>query len=118
MTNAIKRNFDAPDEVRHFDKSRVEVLKLGDAEAIRVTNQPGWRWSESVKPLVGTDSCQVSHLIHVISGRIMVRMDDGSEAEFGPGDVGFVPPGHDAWIIGNEPFVSIDFPDCHRLALT
>jgi hypothetical protein len=81
-------------------------VALGDVEAIRVTNQPGWRWSECVKRIVGTDSSQVSHLIHVLSGRIKVRMDDGSEAEFGPGDVEVVPPGHDAWIVGNEPFIS------------
>jgi hypothetical protein len=84
----VKKSFDAPDEIRSFEKSKIEVVNLGDAEAIRVTNQPEWRWSECVKPIVATDSCQVSHLIHVISGRIKVRMDDGSEAEFGPGDVG------------------------------
>jgi hypothetical protein len=67
---------------------------------------------ECVKPIAGTDSCQVSHLIHVISGRIVVRMDDGSEAEFGPGDMGSIPLRHDAWIAGSEPFISIDFPDC------
>ncbi len=106
----------SPEEIRSFDKSKVEVVYLGDVEAIRVTNQPGWRWSECVKPIAGTDSYQVSHLIHVISGRIVVRMDDGSEAEFGPGDVGSIPPGHDAWIVGNEPFICIDFPDCRTMA--
>jgi hypothetical protein len=60
---------------------------------------------------IGTDSCQVGHLIHVTSGRIVVRMDDGSEAEFGPGDVGSIPPGHDAWVVGDESFISIDFGD-------
>ena len=109
MTKMIKKSFDAPEEIRSFDKSKVEVVYLGDVEAIRVTNQPGWRWSECVKPIAGTDSCQVTHLIHVISGRIVVRMDDGSEAEFGPGDVGSIPPGHDAWAVGDEPFISIDF---------
>ncbi|MBV8414760.1 MAG: cupin [Verrucomicrobia bacterium] len=80
MANMVKKSFDAPDEIRSFEKSKIEVVKLGDAEALRVTNQPGWRWSECVKPIVGTDSCHVSHLIHVLSGRIKVRMDDGSEA--------------------------------------
>jgi hypothetical protein len=112
MAKMVKKSFDAPEEIRSFDKSRIEVVDLGDVKAMRVTNQPGWRWSECVKPIVGTDSCQVGHLIHVISGRIVVRMDDGSEAEFGPGDVGSIPPGHDAWIIGNEPFISIDFWGC------
>ena len=111
MAKMVKKSFDAPEEIRSFDKSKIEVVDLGDVKAMRVTNQPGWRWSECVKPIVGTDSCQVGHLIHVISGRIVVRMDDGSEAEFGPGDVGSIPPGHDAWIIGNEPFISIDFGD-------
>jgi hypothetical protein len=111
MTKMIKRSVDTPEEIRSFDKSKVEVVYLGDVEAIRVTNQPGWSWSECVKPIVRTDRCQVSHLIHVISGRILAPMEDGSEAEFGPGDVGSIPPGHNAWIVGNEPFVSIDFPD-------
>jgi hypothetical protein len=107
----VKKSFDAPEEIRSFDKSKIEVVVLGDVKAMRVTNQPGWRWSECVKPAVGTDSCQVGHLIHVISGRIVVRMDDGSEAEFHPGDVGTIPPGHDAWVVGDEPFISIDFGD-------
>ena len=102
MTTMVKKSFDVPEEIRSFDKSKIEVVHLGDVEAIRVTNQPGWRWSECVKPIVGTDSCQVSHLIHVISGRIAVRMDDGSEAEFGPGDVGA--------------FISIDFPGRRTIA--
>ena len=92
-------------------KKSFEVVDLGDVEIRRVTHEPGWRWSECVKPTVGTDSCQVGHLIHVLSGRILVRMNDGSEAEFGPGDVGSIPPGHDAWTLGDEPFISIDFGD-------
>jgi hypothetical protein len=104
-----------PEEIRSFDKSKVEVVYLGDGEAIRVTNQPGMAAGRSVSNrLLGPTVA--SHLIHVISGRIVVRMDDGSEAEFGPGDVGSIPPGHDAWIVGNEPFISIDFPDCRTMA--
>ena len=76
-----------------FTRARIEVVDLGGVKVMRVIHEPGWRWSECVKPAVGTDSCQVGHLIHVISGRIVVRMDDGSEAEFGPGDVGSIPPG-------------------------
>jgi uncharacterized cupin superfamily protein len=118
MTEALSGIDDYPNvysEIGTYDKSKVEVADLGGVEAIRVTNQPGRRWSECVKPIVGTDSCQVSHFIHVLSGRIRVRMDDGSEAEFDPGDVGSIPPGHDAWIVGNEPFISIDFPDCRTM---
>jgi hypothetical protein len=76
---------------------------------MRVTFEPGWPWSECVKPIVGTDSCQVSHLFNVISGRLVTRVDDSSEAEFGPDDLGFIPLGHDAWTVGNEPFVAIDY---------
>ena len=97
-------------ELRWVDPCAVLVCKT-ELKVTRVTHEPGWRWSECVKPAVGTDSCQVGHLIHVTSGRIVVRMDDGSEAEFGPGDVGSIPPGHDAWVVGDEPFISIDFGD-------
>ena len=109
MAKMVKKSFDAPEETRRVDKGKLEVVDLGGVQAMRVTFEPGWRWSECVKPIVGTDSCQVSHLVHVISGQMVVRMDDGSEAEFGPGDVGSIPPGHDAWIVGNERFVGIDF---------
>ena len=86
-------------------------MKLGDVTAMRVKFEPGWRWSECVKPGVGAESCQVGHLMHLVSGRVGVRMDEGSEVEFGPGDVGVIPPGHTAWILGNEGFVGIDFQD-------
>ena len=76
---------------------------------MRATFQPGWKWSESVKPSVGTDSCEVSHLVYTISGRMVVRMDDGKEIEIGPRDVASIPAGHDAWIVGQEPYVGIDF---------
>jgi hypothetical protein len=109
MAKMVKKSFDAPEEVRPIEKGKLEVVDLGGLKAMRATFQPGWRWSECVKPIAGTDSCQVEHLIHVISGRMAVKMDDGSEAEFAPGDVGSIPAGHDAWIIGDEPFVAIDF---------
>jgi len=109
MAKIVKKSFDAPDETRPAAKAKVAVVDLGDVQAMRTTFEPGWRWSESVKPIAGTDSCQVLHLTYVISGRMAVRMDDGSEAEFGPGDVGVIPPGHDAWVVGDAPFVGIDF---------
>ena len=113
MAKIVKKSFDAPEETRSLHKGKIEVVDSGGVEIRRVTHEPGWRWSECVKPTVGTDSCQVGHLIrhliHVLAGRIVVRMDDGSEAEFGPGDVGSIPPGHDAWVVGDEPFISIDF---------
>ncbi len=109
MAAMVKKNFDASEETRTIDKGKIETVDLGGVKAMRVTFEPGWHWSECVKPIVGTDSCQVPHLLHVVSGRMVTRMDDGTEAEFGPGDVGVIPPGHDAWVVGDEPFVGIDF---------
>lgn len=109
MTQMVKKNFDAPDETRPIAKGKVDIVNFGDLQPMRTTFEPGWRWSESIKPIVKTDSCQIQHLTYVISGRLAVRMDDGSEIEFGPGDVGMIPPGHDAWVVGNEPVVGIDF---------
>ncbi len=109
MAPMVKKSFAAPEETRPIDKGRIEVVDLGGVKAMRATFEPGWRWSESVKPVAGTDSCQVAHLLYVVSGRLVTRMDDGSEAEFGPGDVGSIPPGHDAWVVGTERFVAIDF---------
>ena len=98
-----------PDETRSFDKGKIDVTNVGDVSIGRAVMEPGWKWSTSVKPIVKTDSCQVKHTMYVISGKLHVRMDDGSELEFGPGDTGMVPPGHDAWVVGNEPFVGVDF---------
>jgi len=109
MAKMERKTFDTPEETRTVKKGEIDVVKLGDVTAMRVRFEPGWRWSECVKPVVETDSCEVAHLMHVVSGRMGVRMGDGTEAEFGPGDVGVIPPGHDAWIVGQEPFVGIDF---------
>jgi quercetin dioxygenase-like cupin family protein len=104
------RNPDQADEIRPFvDKGRVDVLKLATGTVGRGTFEPGWRWSEHVKPIAGTDSCQSAHLAYCVSGRMGVRMDDGTEKEIGPGDVVVIPPGHDAWVVGNEPCVQVDF---------
>ncbi len=109
MPTMIKKNFNAPEETRPMKKGKVEAVRLGEVTVMRITFEPGWRWSDCLKPIAGTASCQVAHLLHALSGRMRVRMDDGTEAEFGPGDVGSVPPGHDAWVVGNEPFVVLDF---------
>jgi uncharacterized cupin superfamily protein len=108
-TAITRKSFESPDETRKISKGNVEVLNLADATVMRATFEPGWRWSESVRPVAGTDSCQVAHLVYVISGRMGLRMDDGAETEIGPGDVASIPPGHDAWIIGDEPCVALDF---------
>jgi hypothetical protein len=104
------KNFDSPDETRPFEgKGKADVLNIGGQVVGKAVFEPGWKWSENVKPIAGTDSCQVSHLGYVISGRMKVYMDDGSEAEVGPGDVMAIPPGHDAEVIGDEACVSLDF---------
>ena len=103
-----RRNLDSPDETRTFENGKAEVVKLGDFSASRLVLEPGWRWSENVKPIAGTDSCQVLHTGYHVSGRLHVRLDDGTEAECGPGDAYVIPPGHDAWVVGDEPVVSVD----------
>lgn len=104
------RSLDAPDEVRPFTdgKGRVEIVRIGGLEVGRGTFEPGWRWSENVKPLAGTDSCQFEHHGYIVSGRMVIRMDDGSEHELKAGDAVHIAPGHDAWIPGDEPCVMID----------
>ena len=109
MAGAIKRSFDHPDEIREVPKARVEVVDLGGMPAMRCTFEPGWRWSETLKPIVGTDSCQVAHMGYMISGEMVCRMDDGSEITLHAGDAVTIPPGHDAWITGHEQCVFIDF---------
>ena len=109
MAETTKKNFSSPEDTRNVDKGKVDVLNLGGVQVMRATFQPGWKWSECVKPIVGTDSCEVSHLVYTISGRMAIRMDDGKETEIGPGDVASIPAGHDAWIVGQEPYVGIDF---------
>jgi quercetin dioxygenase-like cupin family protein len=104
----VKRNFDSPDETRPAGAGKAAVVGLGDVTLMKVTLEPGWKWSKDVKPLVNTASCQAPHLGYVLSGRLHVVMDDGSEEEFGPGDIEMIPPGHDAWVVGNEPVVALD----------
>jgi mannose-6-phosphate isomerase-like protein (cupin superfamily) len=102
------RSFQKPDERREFSLGKVEVVSLGGVTFGRATFEPGWRWSTCVKPIAKTESCEVPHLNFHVSGRLHVVMDDGSEAEFGPGDVSEIPPGHDAWVVGNEPAIVVD----------
>ena len=108
MAHMQKKNLAEPDELRVFDKGRLELVSLGGVTFGRATFQPGWRWSTSVKPLVNTRSCEAPHLQYHISGRLHVVMDDGNQEEFGPGDVSLLPPGHDAWVVGEDPVVVLD----------
>ena len=111
------RNLDKnPDEVRKFTNGKIELANLGDTTIGRMTLEQSWKWSKDVKPIVNTISCQMAHTAYGISGRLRVRMDDGTEAEFGPGEASYVPPGHDAWVVGNEPFVAVDFTGLKQYA--
>ncbi len=109
MAGVEARGFDSPDETRTPDKARVDVLRMGPTTAARYTFQPGWRWSESVKPIVGTDSCQVRHVGVAQSGTLHVKHDDGTDLEIGPRDAYVIEPGHDAWVVGDEVFVGFEF---------
>ena len=104
------KNFDSPDETRPFEgKGKADILQLGGHTVGKAVFEPGWRWSTHVKPIAKTDSCQVSHLGYVISGRMRIFMDDGSETEVSPGQVVAIPPGHDAETVGDEACVMVDF---------
>jgi quercetin dioxygenase-like cupin family protein len=110
MASVERKSFDKPDETRSFQgKGHVDLLNIGGGVVGLATFEPGWRWSEHVKPIAGTDSCQAAHFGYVISGHQAVRMDDGTEVEYGPGDVVAIPAGHDGWTLGDEPCVVIDF---------
>ena len=113
-----KKSLEQPDETRTFDNGKVDVVTVGGVGVGRFTLRPGWRWSDNVKPIVKTDSCQVTHLGLVTSGRLRVRMDDGREVVQGPGDVAAVPAGHDAWVDGNEEVVLLDFVGATNYAKT
>ncbi len=110
MAGTESRSFDAPDEVRPFaDKGEGRVVTLGGSTVLKGRFEPGWRWSEHVRPIVGTESCESPHFLYMLSGRMHVLMDDGTEAEAGPDDVVRIEPGHDAWVVGDEPAVAVDF---------
>jgi quercetin dioxygenase-like cupin family protein len=111
MAKMVKKSLDAAEEVRQFQdgKGQLELVDLANGGVGRATFQPGWQWSKHVKPMAKTDSCQSAHLGYYVSGRMKVVMDDGQEEEFGPGDYAVIPPGHDAWIVGDEPCVVIDW---------
>ena len=114
MAGVQRRDFESPDETRTPDKTHMAVVRMGTATAARLTFEPGWRWSECIKPIAGTDSCQVRHVGVAHSGRIGVKHDDGTEAEIGAGDAYVIEPGHDAWVVGDERFVGFEFE--HRAA--
>jgi quercetin dioxygenase-like cupin family protein len=110
MSGLEVKSFESPDESRPFAaKGKADVVTLATGPVLKGVFEPGWRWSEHVKPIAGTDSCQTAHLGYVLSGRMKVVMDDGSETEVGPGDVFSIAPGHDAWTVGEDACVTVDF---------
>lgn len=109
MEKAVKMSFERPDEVREFPKGRVELVKMNGVTVGRAIFEPGWRWLTSVQPLAKTASCEAPHFQYHVSGTLRIRMDDGTEFECRAGDVSLLPSGHDAWVVGTEPAVVVDF---------
>jgi quercetin dioxygenase-like cupin family protein len=120
ITEAVKltkKSLDTPDVTKDCGHGTLELVCLEDAALGRFTLQPGWKWSEHVRPMMHTESCPMHHLQYVISGRLRIVQDDGSRVDLGPGDFASIPPGHDGWVLGDEPFVCIDFsPDMKHYA--
>jgi quercetin dioxygenase-like cupin family protein len=116
VTKLEVRSYNSPDEVRTPDKTRVEVVRVEGFTLGRFNFAPGWRWSECVKPVVKTDSCQASHVGYAVAGSIIVRLQDGTEQTIVAGDAYTIPPGHDAWVVGDETFVGIEVMSAEQYA--
>ena len=116
MQNCVLRRFDTPDETRTFERGTLDIICIAGTTLGRARYEPGWKWSQHVAPLVGTRSCQVAHLGLVLEGRAMVRMDDGEEFELTPGDIFQIAPGHDSWVLGDRPYVSIHLMGAEQYA--
>jgi class 3 adenylate cyclase/mannose-6-phosphate isomerase-like protein (cupin superfamily) len=109
MARLQRQRFEESDDVRVLEHGTIAMVELGDHIVAHMALKPGWRWSQDLKPIVGTQSCQSHHLAFALSGRLRVQMTDGIEMEVGPGEVYEIPPGHDAWVVGDEPFITVDF---------
>ena len=109
MKETEHKSFEKSDEVRDFPHGRVELVRVADGEVGRLILEPGWRWSNDVKPIAKTESCEAPHFQYHVSGQLAVRMDDGTEFVAGPGDVTLLPSGHDAWVVGDQPVVVVDW---------
>lgn len=103
------RAFDEPDEVREFERGRIEVLNMSGGAIGRMVLQPGWQWSRHVRPLVGTEWCEAPHFQYHLSGTLHLQMSDGTEFDIEPGSVSSLPQGHDAWVVGNDDVILIDW---------
>jgi hypothetical protein len=109
MKGVEVKSFNAPDEVRTFDKGKVELVNVNGRMLGRATLQPGWRWSQSLKPMVNTESCQAPHFQYHVSGILHIKTDDGVERDVKAGEISLLGSGHDAWVVGDEPVVVVDF---------
>ena len=118
MSAAEQRNFGDADETRTFERGRLDLVKIGSSEIGRLILEPGWRWSDHVKPLAGTEWCEAPHFQYHVAGTLRVRMADGSEFDAGPGDVTALPSGHDAWVVGDEAVVIVDWWGASNYART
>ena len=116
VASFVTKSMDTPDERRTPSKTQVDIVKLEGLTIGRFTFQPGWRWSECIKPVVNTESCQLSHAGYAVAGRLMVRLPDGREAPIQAGESYAIPPGHDAWVEGEEPFVGIEVMSAEQFA--
>ena len=109
MANAEMKSLNSPDETRNFTNGKAEIVNVGGGAVGKFTFEPGWKWSEHVKPIVGTDLCQQQHFGYQVAGTLHVVLADGTEFDMKPGDVGVIPAGHDSWVVGNEAVVTIDW---------
>jgi hypothetical protein len=118
MSHSEHKSFAKPDELREFPRGRAEIVAVGGGHVGRLVFEPGWRWSTHVKPIAKTESCEAPHFQYHVSGRLAIRMDDGTELVAGPGDVTALPSGHDAWVVGDEPVVVVDWCGASRYGKT
>jgi hypothetical protein len=109
MSKLEVRRLDKPDETRRFEKGKIQLVKFGDVIVGRAVFEPGWKWSKHVKPIAKTESCEALHFQYHVSGVLHIAMDDGAEVEVGPGEISQLGSGHDAWVVGKEPVVVVDF---------
>ena len=114
QSTSQKTSFTMPDETRTLPKAIMEIVKFGDMSIVRMTAEPGWKWSEHLRPTAGTESCHVAHFTYIVSGHFRTVMNDGTVDELGPGDIAITPPGHDAMVVGDEPCVVFDFYGASR----
>ncbi|WOH17063.1 cupin domain-containing protein [Paenarthrobacter sp. GOM3] len=109
VTNLEVKSHNSPDETRHPDKTTLDLVTVGDYTIGRMTFEPGWTWADCIKPVVGTDSCQLSHVGFCVSGKLDVETNDGGRISISAGDSYTIPPGHNAWVVGDQPFQGVEF---------